>query len=547
MSDAAPTPTPSPSEAATEPPKVTPSATSTTSPIAERLADMSLAEKVGQLFMPVLYGAKPGAASGENRARYGVGSPAEVVKKYHPGGVILFPWSGNIENTPQLVALTNGLQKASETPLLIGADQENGLVSRLGTLVTDVPGSMAIGATGDPSNARTAAEITGTELRALGVNLDFAPVADVNVNPDNPVIGPRSYGSAPGKVAKMVAAAVEGFHDAGVAAAAKHFPGHGDTGVDSHTGLPVIKHSPARWRELDAPPFRAAIGKGVDIVMTAHVVMPELDRSGAPATLSKKIVTGLLRDDLGYGGVVATDALDMAGVRKKYGDAEVAVRAVLAGVDLLLMPPDLPKAYGAVLAAVKSGRITKDRLDASVTRLLKLKATRGVLTASPADPEDAKAVLRSGDHREKAQKIADQAVTAVKGARALPLKGDILVTGPAARALAGMLDGAASAPTADTPTTAEIAAARTAAARADTVVVTTEDAGPAQSRLVAAMAATGKPVTVVSLSAPYELSRLGGYDTALALYSGGSASLRAAAKALDGTLTPSGDLPVDIR
>jgi beta-N-acetylhexosaminidase len=508
---------------------------------------MSLAEKVGQLFMPVLYGSEPTGAHGENRARFGAGSPAEVIKKYHPGGVILFPWSGNIETSGQLVNLTNGLQKAAATPLLIGADQENGLVSRLGTLVTDIPGSMAIGATGDPSAARTAAEITGTELRALGVNIDFAPVADVNVNPANPVIGSRSYGSDPKKVADMVAAAVDGFHDAGIAAAAKHFPGHGDTGVDSHTGLPVIKHSPSRWRELDAPPFRAAIGRGVDVVMTAHVVMPGLDPSGDPATLSKRIVTGLLRDDLGYDGVVSTDALDMAGVREKYGDAEAAVRAVLAGVDLLLMPPDLPKAYGAVLAAVKSGRITRDRLDASVTRLLRLKATRGVLDGPKADLGDAEDVLRSTEHRAEAQDIADRSVTAVKGARSLPLKGDVLVTGPAARTLAGMLGDASAAPTAGTPTAAEVAAARTAAARADTIVVTTEDAGPAQARLVAAMADTGKPVTVVSLSAPYELSRLSGYATALALYSSGRVSLRAAAKALDGTLTPSGELPVDLR
>ncbi|MBB6472095.1 glycoside hydrolase family 3 protein [Sphaerisporangium rubeum] len=549
-SDAEPTPpgaatTPAATPA---PPKETPAATPSSGQdaVAERLAGMSLEEKVGQLFMPVLYGSKASGAHGENSARYGVASPAEVVKKFHLGGVILFPWSGNVESAEQVAGLASGLQKAAKTPLLIGADQENGLVSRLSGLVTDVPGNMAVGATGDPGAARAAAEVTGREMRALGLNVDFAPVADVNVNPANPVIGSRSYGEKPDKVAAMVAAAVEGFHDAGIGAAAKHFPGHGDTGVDSHTGLPVIKHSPAKWRRLDAPPFRAAIGKGVDIVMTAHVVMPELDRSGDPATLSKKIVTGLLRGDLGYDGVVSTDALDMAAVRKKYGDAEVAVRAVLAGVDLLLMPPDLPKAYGAVLAAVKSGRVTRDRLDASVTRLLTLKAERGVLSGE-GDEQDPEAVLRSKEHRATAQDIADRAVTVVEGAGDLPLKGDILVTGPAARALAGLLDGAEAVPTADTPTAAQIAAARAAAARSDSIVVTTEDAGPAQSRLVAAMAATGRHVTVVSLSAPYELSRLGGYDTALAVYSSGSASLRAAAKALDGSLTPAGKLPVGLR
>ncbi|GII75360.1 beta-N-acetylhexosaminidase [Sphaerisporangium rufum] len=511
--------------------------------MAETVAGMSLERKVGQLFMPVLYGSRADAAHAENRARFGVGTPAEVVRRYHLGGAILFPWAGNVEDAGQVAALTRGLQKAAELPLAIGADQENGLVSRLSPLITDMPGSMAVGATGRAEDAYDAARVTGEELLALGVNLDFAPVADVNVDPANPVIGSRSYGSDPARVAEMVGAAVDGFHQAGVAAAAKHFPGHGDTKVDSHSGLPVIRHSPAKWAKLDAPPFRAAIERGVDVVMSAHVVMPELDRSGAPATLSKRILTGLLRDELGYEGVVSTDALDMAGVREKYGDAEVAVRAVLAGVDLLLMPPDLPKAYQAVLGAVRSGRITRERLDLSVTRLLTMKAARGILSAAPAgDP----AGLRSAEHRAVAQAIADRAVTAVRGGGRLPLKGDVLVTGPVARRLAGMIDGAQAVVTGDTPTAGQIAAARAAAARADAVVVTTADAGPAQARLVAAMAGTGKTLALVSTAAPYELTRLRGADVALAVYAGGEASLRAAAKVLTGSLKPGGDLPVTL-
>ncbi|MBB4705828.1 glycoside hydrolase family 3 protein [Sphaerisporangium siamense] len=514
--------------------------------VSATLAAMSVEDKVSQLFMPVLYGPRAGAAHGENRARYGVGSPAEVVEKYRPGGVIIFPWAGNVQDAAQLAALTNGLQKASKIPLIVGADQENGVVSRLGSLVTDVPGSMALGATRDPGSARTAARVTGEELRAVGVNLDFAPVADVNVNPANPVIGSRSYGSDPGRVAAMVGAAVDGFHDAGVGAAAKHFPGHGDTKVDSHSGLPVIQHSRSEWERLDAPPFEEAARRGVDIIMSAHVVMPKLDPSGDPATLSKPILTGLLRDKLGYDGVVSTDALDMAGVREKYGDAEVAVRAVLAGVDLLLMPPDFRAARDAVLSAVRSGRISKERLDRSVTRLLELKEARGILTAPAADADEAAEVLRSAEHRKAVQDVADRSVTAVKGADRLPVTGDVLVTGPAGKRLAGMLDGAAAVGTGDTPTASEIARARAAAARADTVVVTTEDAGPAQTRLVSAMAATGKKVVVVSMGAPYELTRLRGYDIALAVYADADASLRAAAKALNGDLTPKGRLPVGL-
>ncbi|MGW7477477.1 glycoside hydrolase family 3 protein [Nonomuraea muscovyensis] len=370
------------------------------------LAGMSLEEKVGQLFMPVLYGTTAGTVSGENQARYGAQTPAKVVARYHLGGVILFP--ANVKSVGQVVALTNGLQKASpEVPLLIGTDQENGLVSRMGALMTPFPGAAQVGATRSTALSRAVARATGDELRALGVNLDFAPVADVNVNPKNPVIGKRAFGDDPAHVSRMVSAAVKGFADANVAATAKHFPGHGDTDVDSHTGLPVIKHTRAQWERLDAPPFRAAIASGVDAVMSAHIVFPKLDPSGDPATLSKPILTGLLRDKLGFKGVISTDALNMEGVRKKYDDGEVAVRAVLAGADLLLMPNDFPKAYNAVLTAAKSGRISKQRLDQSVTRLLTLKQARGILRGAPAaSAAKAAGVLRSAEHRRLAARVA---------------------------------------------------------------------------------------------------------------------------------------------
>ncbi|TMR07033.1 beta-N-acetylhexosaminidase [Nonomuraea turkmeniaca] len=374
-------------------------------PVARVLSKMSVEEKVGQLFMPVLYGTSADTASGENQARYTAQTPAKVIAKYHLGGVILFPQ--NVKSVGQVVDLTNGLQRASkQVSLLIGTDQENGLVSRMSAIMTDFPGASRIGATKDTDLSRAVAEATGEELRSLGVNLDFAPVADVNVNPNNPVIGARAFGKDPKLVAKMVAAAVKGFADAKVAATAKHFPGHGDTTVDSHTGLPVIKHSKAEWERIDAPPFKAAIDAGVDAVMSAHIVFPKLDSSGDPATLSKPILTGLLREKLGFKGVISTDALNMAGVRQKYNDGEIAVRAVLAGADLLLMPNDLPKAYQAVLAAVKSGRITKERLDQSVTRLLTLKQAKGLLTEAPrASAEEAARVLRSADHRKLAARV----------------------------------------------------------------------------------------------------------------------------------------------
>ncbi|HUR02376.1 MAG TPA: beta-N-acetylhexosaminidase [Nonomuraea sp.] len=370
------------------------------------VSKMSVEEKVGQLFMPVLYGTAPGTVSGENQARYGVQTPAKVVARYHLGGVILFP--ANIKGVDQVVDLTNGLQQASkDVPLLIGTDQENGLVSRMGALMTDFPGASEVGSTKDTALARAVAKATGEELRAVGVNLDFAPVADVNVDPRNPVIGKRAFGDRPGEVAKMVAASVKGFRDAKVAATAKHFPGHGDTNIDSHTGLPVIKHTKEQWERIDAPPFKAAIAAGVDAVMSAHIVFPKLDPSRDPATLSKPILTGLLRNKLGFQGVISTDALNMDGVRKKYNDAEIPVRAIQAGADLLLMPYDLPKAYNGVLAAVKSGRISRQRLDESVTRLLKLKQSRGLLPKAPvASTAQAAKVLRSAEHRKLAARVA---------------------------------------------------------------------------------------------------------------------------------------------
>ncbi|MFC5815339.1 beta-N-acetylhexosaminidase [Nonomuraea harbinensis] len=389
---------------ATEPTATGSRAAPAADPVKRALAGMSVREKVGQLFMPVVYGTAADTVSGENQARYGAQTPEKVVAKYHLGGVILFP--ANVKSVGQVVGLTNGLQKSADLPLLIGTDQENGLVSRMSAVMTRFPGAARIGATGKPSVAREVAQATGEELRALGVNLDFAPVADVNIDPKNPVIGERAYGNRPGEVAKMVGAAVKGFEAAGVAATAKHFPGHGDTRIDSHTGLPVIKHTRAQWERLDAPPFKAAIAAGVDAIMTAHIVFPKLDPSGDPATLSKPILTGLLRKELGFKGVISTDALNMAGARVKYDDGEVAVRAVLAGADLLLMPNDLPKQYQAVLKAVESGRVSKARLDESVTRLLTLKKERGLLGEPPVvSAEKAAEVVRSAEHRRLAARV----------------------------------------------------------------------------------------------------------------------------------------------
>ncbi|MFD0597305.1 glycoside hydrolase family 3 protein [Catellatospora coxensis] len=328
---------------------------------------MSLEQKVGQLFVTYVYGSDATSPAPADRtanlAAFGVETPAEVVDRFHLGGVVYFAWSHNLDNVRQIATLSNGLQAASlrpggkdEVPLLISTDQEQGVVQRMPAPSAQFPGSMALGASRSASAAHLAAEVTGRELSAVGIRQPYAPIADVNVNPANPVIGVRSFGSDPELVAELTAAQVGGFEQgARVTAVAKHFPGHGDTGTDSHTGLPVIHHTREQWERIDAPAFRAAITAGVDSIMTAHIVVPALDPSGDPATLSPTILTGVLRERFGFQGVVVTDALNMAGVRTKYGDARVPVLALKAGADQLLMPPNLALAYDSVLQAVRAG------------------------------------------------------------------------------------------------------------------------------------------------------------------------------------------------
>ncbi|GAA1856667.1 glycoside hydrolase family 3 protein [Actinomadura bangladeshensis] len=477
-----------------------------------RVAQMSVQEKVGQLFVPAFSSRADALAK---------------VRKYHVGGLIYFP--ENFGSPARTAAQSNALQKAAKIPLLLGVDEEQGIVSRT-PFITRFPGNMALGATRNPDDARAAARVTGTELRAIGINLDYAPDADVNVNPRNPVIGLRSFGSDPALASTMTAGAVGGYQDAGVAATAKHFPGHGDTAVDSHTGLPVIKHSPAEWERLDAPPFKAAIAAGVDVIMTAHIVVPKLDKSGDPSTLSKTVLTGLLRDKLGYQGVISTDSLQMAGVREKYGDAAVPVRAINAGADQLLMPPSLPRAYKAVVQAVRSGKITEKRLDESVTRILQLKQRRGLFQGTAADPAKAEAAIGTSAQAATARQVAERSVTLVRNKGGLlPLKGrKVAVSGPGADRLLAALrrQGVATA----------------APGAADVTVLTTQNAGSATASRIRALGP--KPVVVAALGRPYDLDAAGGAAAALATYSASTVSVDALAKVLSGAVKPTGKLPV---
>ncbi|MEU0353722.1 glycoside hydrolase family 3 protein [Streptomyces cyaneofuscatus] len=544
------------------------------------IAGMSLEEKVGQLFVMRVYGhsaTDPDQADIDaNLKEIGVRTAVELVSAYHVGGIIYFSWAHNTRDPHQIAALSNGIQQAalgerSRVPLLISTDQEHGIVCRVGEPATLLPGAMALGAGGSRSDTRRAAWIAGAELAALGINQNYAPDADVNVNPANPVIGVRSFGSDPQAVAELVAAQVKGYQGAGVAATAKHFPGHGDTSTDSHTGLPVIEHTRREWEELDAPPFRAAIRARIDSIMTAHIVVPALDPSEDPATLSRPILTGILREELGYDGVVVTDSLGMEGVRTKYGDDRVPVLALLAGVDQLLNPPNLSVAWNAVLEAVRGGEISEARVEESVLRILRLKSQLGLLRDPFVSARGVDRTVGIRKHLLDADRIAERTTTLLSDPGALlPLSRRthrrLLVvgadpaspsgtTGPPTATLAGAfaeLGFAATAlSTGTAPNQAKIAEAVAAAQGRDAVVVATYNitAGSTQRTLVDALVATGVPVVAVAIRNPYDAAHLTGRGVAavLASYSWTDVELRAAARVIAGRARPEGRLPVPVQ
>ncbi|WUJ72816.1 endonuclease/exonuclease/phosphatase family protein [Kribbella soli] len=533
--------------------------------VRETMRRMTLEQKVGQLFVCYAYGPTAGTPDARNTSLYGVATPAEVVAKFNLGGVIYFTWTDSTKDPQQIARLSNGLQEASLAgtgiPLQIGTDQEHGSVVRVGPPATQFPGGMALGATRSAAYARSAGAIAGRELKAIGITTDFAPDADVNVNPLNPVIGVRSVSSDPALVAELVAAQVKGYQrDGRVVSTAKHFPGHGDTATDSHTGIPVIGHTREEWTRIDLPPFQAAIRAGIQSIMTAHIVVPALDPSGDPATLSRPILTGILREQLKFDGVVITDSLGMQGVRDKYGDAEIPLRAIEAGVDQLLMPVDPGLAYNSVLDAVRSGRISEARIDESVERILTLKHDTGLVDHPYVDLARVAKIVGTPANYAEAQRIADRSTTLLRDDAALlplsPAPRTILVTGYSPTNLATALQSrgatAVVKDTGTTPTDAKIADA--VATVADLTVVLTNkawdtavtDKQAKQQKLVNALLATGRPVIVVPVRDPYDVAYFDPAPTTLVTYGSTAPSMEALAKVLYGEIAPTGKLPVEI-
>ncbi len=387
------------------------------------LRKLSLEEKVGQLFMVWV------RAQFLNNDSDTFVQLRDTMNKYHVGGFAMtVPVDGPflIKSEPYEAAmLLNHLQEESKLPLLFAADFERGLTMRLNG-PTIFPHAMAFGAAGKLEYAENFGRITANEARAIGIHWNFFPVADVNSNPINPVINTRSFGEDPTQVGALVSAYIKGAHDGGMLTTAKHFPGHGDTASDSHLGVARVNGDMAHLNSIELPPFEKAISAGVDSIMVAHVTVPALEPDpNRVATTSSKVVTDLLKTQLKFQGIVTTDALDMAGLTRLYAAdvGRAAVEAFKAGNDLLLIPADLEASYNAMLKAVQSGEIPQARLDASVLKLLKAKASLGLNKAKLVDVASVAKEVGKPQNVLAGQQVADDAITLLReNGKVLPLK-----------------------------------------------------------------------------------------------------------------------------
>jgi len=495
----------------------------------------------------------------------------ESIEKYKPGGFTLFR-SLNIDSLRQVRQLTGLLQAVARDhglpPFLICADQEGGQLMAVGEC-TPLPGNMALGAAGSVELARQAGVVLGSELAALGINVNYAPCADVNINPKNPVIGTRSFSDNPVLVGELAAAVIDGIQSQGVAATAKHFPGHGDTQTDSHLSLPVLTHDMGRLKAVELPPFTAAIEAGVKMVMTAHVGLQAVDGSPPPpATLSPHVISRLLRQEMGFTGVVVSDAMDMHAIRQ--GDAlrGDVLRAAQAGIDLLLITSDSKdheRAYDSLIHAVQNGQLKKVHLDESVARILDLKNW----IASHTDMPEL-SVIRCPEHLRVADEIAERSITLVRDrANLIPIqlapekRIAVVIPEPqdltpadtssyikpalveAIKPFHAQVDGFS---ISFAPDDGERAAILDSLKSYDLIIAGTINAcaSPNQAAFVQQLLNTGIPVIVIAMRLPYDLEVFPQADTYLCTYSILEPAMRAAAKALFGQIQATGKLPVSV-
>jgi beta-N-acetylhexosaminidase len=533
------------------------------------LRKMTVDEKIGQLLFTTYHG----SFTATDAQAYG--QILHDVKDLHVGGFILITHGsplGIVKSQAYPTAvLINQLQSNSKLPLLVGADFERGTAMRLDE-GTSFPTAMATAAGGDSKDAYTMGKITALEARAVGVHWIYAPDADVNNNPGNPIVNTRSFGEDPARVAEFVSAFVRGVEENGGIATAKHFPGHGDTAADSHIDLPVIRADRARLESLELVPFRAAIATGVGSVMTGHLNVPALEPdANTPATLSQNILTGVLRKELGFEGLVVTDAMDMGGITVRYAPGEAAVRAVAAGADCLLMPPVPDAASEALQGAVKSGRISKQRLDESVRRILQAKARLGLHQKRLVDVNAINHKFGSAAWQKEAQEISDRGVTLLRDtAHRLPLDGTkpsraLLLAFYAdpepypgedlERELRSRFDsvttlradtrfvnaGILKLPAADSYDVAIIAFFVRVSDRKGNVDVPAEQAALAEQ-----VYKTGKPVITVGLGSPYLIESFPKAETWVAAFGISDVAQISIARALFGEIPVRGHLPVTV-
>ncbi|MGB2667856.1 MAG: glycoside hydrolase family 3 N-terminal domain-containing protein [Candidatus Acidiferrum sp.] len=533
------------------------------------LHQMSLEEKVGQLLFTTYHGSFT-ATDSDTYVRM-----MHDINDLHVGGFITITHGSPLgivkDQAYPTAVLANQLQAKSKLPLLIGADYERGTAMRQDE-GTSFPTAMALAAAGNPKDAYTMGKITALEARAVGVQWIYAPVCDVNNNPGNPIINTRSFGEDPARVAEFASEFIRGVEENGALATAKHFPGHGDTATDSHIDLPTIKADRDRLEHLELVPFRAAIAAGVGSIMTGHLNVPAFEPDpNTPATLSSNILTDLLRKQLGFQGLVITDALDMGGITVRYAPGEAAVRALLAGSDALLMPPVPDAAYQAVLAAVKSGRIPQERLDASLRRILQAKARLGLNKDRFVDVALLNEKFGKTAWQETAQEISDRGVTLLRDQQhLLPLDG----TKPTRGLLVSLYSDPEPYPGEDLEAQLRTRFDSLVSLRADTKFVHADtlqlppadsydlvvlalfvrvsdrkgdiDIPADQVPLVDQIYKSGKPVVTLGFGSPYLIERFPQAQTWLAAFGISDVAQIAMARALFGEIPVGGHLPVTI-
>jgi beta-N-acetylhexosaminidase len=537
--------------------------------VEKTLGSLSLDQKIGQLIIPAVVGM---FMSQDSETFQQI---SRDITEFHVGGYHMLGEVNSLHEPAGVALLINRLQELARLPLWITADFEGGVGLRyMGA--TRLPRAMAMGATYNPEMAFKAGQVAAREARALGVHVNFYPVVDVNNNARNPIINIRSFGGDPKLVSEMARAYIRGSQSSGAMATAKHFPGHGDTSADSHIELPVIDVDRARLDQIELPPFRAAVEEGVGGVMSAHIALPRIEESKLPATLSELMLTGVLRQEMDFKGVIFTDAMNMRGVAAHYPEGEAAVRAVKAGADIILYPPSVEQAFTAVKRAVEAGEITEARINESVRRILSAKARLGLHQNRFADIKQLDRVLGSKENQAAAREIIESAVTLVRDSKnVLPLKLSaeqkvLFVTvvdnsegwrdGMPGRAF---LEGlrkrhqhVTNVYVTDRTSWAEIDLIKKLAALADVIIVNgfirvssykgSIDMSEGEINLLKHLSATGKPMAFVLYGSPYLISFVPEIPTYILAYEYYPAAEEAALKAVLGEIEFKGKLPVEL-